>query len=165
MLCQKCGQNSATTYYQQTVNGKTITMHLCSSCAGKLSAGTIFQNFNINDMFSGFLTNTDHEVSAASKKECTKCHTTMKEIMKTGKVGCDECYHVFYRELSPSIEKIHGKSTHIGKISASADFKWKKKAELEQLKINMQQAVQKQEFERAAEWRDKIKNLEEELGE
>ena len=39
MLCQKCQKKEATTYYQETVNGKTTTLHLCEDCAKELGIG------------------------------------------------------------------------------------------------------------------------------
>lgn len=162
MLCQKCGKNQATTYYQQTINGKTTAVQLCSSCASQMGI-EMFGSSAINNMFSEFLTNTFNAPSLGTDKVCDRCHTSLNEIMNSGKVGCDECYQAFNRELLPSIENIHGKSQHIGKISVSADSKWRKRAQIEQLKADLDQAVQNQEFENAAELRDKIKALEKEM--
>lgn len=163
MLCQKCGKNQATTYFQQTINGKTSAVQLCSSCAAEMGIGNMFNHSVMSDMFSEFLTNTFNTPTVSTDKVCKKCSSSITEIMNSGKVGCDECYQVFNQELLPSIENIHSKSTHIGKISVSADSKVKKKAELEQLKSDLNEAVQKQEFENAAKLRDRIKLIEKEL--
>ena len=36
MLCENCKKNVATTYFKQTVNGKTTEIFLCDECAAKL---------------------------------------------------------------------------------------------------------------------------------
>ena len=33
MLCQKCGKNEATTYYEYTINGQKTQIYLCPQCA------------------------------------------------------------------------------------------------------------------------------------
>ena len=36
MKCEKCKQNEATFFYEETVNGKTRSYHLCRDCAEKM---------------------------------------------------------------------------------------------------------------------------------
>lgn len=36
MMCEHCGKNKATFYYKSTVNGCTMQTHLCHSCAREL---------------------------------------------------------------------------------------------------------------------------------
>lgn len=163
MLCQKCGENQATTYYMQTINGKTTSIQLCSACAADIGVGSMLNHASMSDMFSEFLTNTFSMPSVTTNKVCEKCHSGLSDIIKSGKVGCDECYHTFYKEILPTIENVHGKTRHIGKISASADSRIKKKAEIQQLKSELNEAVENQEFETAAELRDRIKSIESEL--
>lgn len=163
MVCQKCGKNQATTYYQHTINGKTTSVQLCSACAAEIGVVGIFNPSLMGNMFSEFLTNTFSIPSVSKNKLCEKCRSSLSEIMNSGKVGCDECYQTFGQELFPTIENIHGKSHHIGKISASADSKVKKRAEMQQLKTELSEAIARQEFEKAAELRDKINSIEGEL--
>ena len=164
MLCQKCQKKEATTYYQETVNGKTTTLHLCEDCAKELGIGMGgFSGFNMNDIFSGFLTNAFGTPTIGTRKTCSKCHSTWDDIVRLGRMGCDECYHTFEKELLPTLENIHGKTKHVGKVSNAAGVEYKKKVELDQLKAQMQKAVEQEEFEKAAELRDQIKQLEQEL--
>ena len=67
--------------------------------------------------------------------------------------------------LLPSIRRIHGKTQHSGKtadvIQEKAEIKEKTKEEIiAELKEEMQKAIEEQNFERAAEIRDSIKELE-----
>lgn len=39
MKCERCGFNDATVYYRSTVNGRTAERHLCADCARELGYG------------------------------------------------------------------------------------------------------------------------------
>ena len=80
-----------------------------------------------------------------------------------GRVGCAECYKVFYNELKPSLQRIHGQIHHSGKIASTAEPVSEEEAKIdekEELKKQMDEAVAAQNFELAAQLRDRIKELE-----
>ena len=91
---------------------------------------------------------------------CKGCGSSFEEIANTGKVGCAECYRTFYNRLIPSIQRIHGNTTHTGKIASSAGIEAKRENELEKAREELKKAIQEQAFEKAAELRDRIKELE-----
>ena len=62
----------------------------------------------------------------------------------------------------PSIKRIHGNTQHVGKMAASVDDSKKVENKLHELKLKLDKAVEKQEFEKAAELRDKINELKKE---
>ena len=177
MLCTKCGKNNAEIYYKQTINGHTEEYALCSECAdklkkeGKLSFATpsLFDGFGgfghgnffgIDDMFG--LPSVKKVGRTATVKKCTLCSSTFDDIVKRGKVGCAECYKVFREELTPTVEKIHGKGGYSGKKPSKIKLKNEKQDEIKQLKAQLKAAVKAQEFESAAILRDKIRELENE---
>ena len=156
MFCENCGQREATTVLKQTVNGETHRMHLCSYCANSMLLDNFFSDFSINNIFA-----KNMSAMPKSKKVCDQCHTSMDEIMNPGKIGCAQCYETFSTELARTIEKIHGKSSHIGKVPKSAQGTIKIKNLLTEYRMELNRLVSQQEFEKAAEMRDKIRELEE----
>lgn len=176
MLCRRCGKREAEVYYKYTVNGNSKEYALCSACAEEMKKkgeldikmpslfgdpgnGYFGNLFGLND-FLGF----PHSHSAAvaqSKKKCTLCSSTFDELVKSGKIGCAECYKVFADELKLSIEKIHGKEKYMGKRPKRFKEKESKQEKIKALKAEMKAAVKSQEFEQAAILRDKIRALEE----
>lgn len=167
MLCQNCQKHEATTHIKSVVNGEYTQLHLCSSCADKLGYGDVFSGFGLDfaDLFGNFFTKPKSLLSTAKPERCEKCGMSFEEIVKTGKIGCADCYEKFYDMLLPSIQRIHGKTQHNGKtapkINESEVKKEKTKEEIiEDMKKEMQSAIEEQNFERAAELRDKIKEAE-----
>lgn len=165
MLCQNCGKNEATTHIKQIINGDMAESHLCSDCASHLGYSDVFSGFglNLSGLFGGLLGDMMPSISAGKSPRCPKCGTSFEEIVRSGKVGCADCYRTFYDKLLPSIQRIHGKIKHSGKVTNSATVESKEETteeKIEKLKIAMNEAVAKQEFETAAKIRDEIKALE-----
>ena len=68
-------------------------------------------------------------------------------------------YNVFKKGLLPLIERMHGSSQHVGKVPANAGAEIVKKNELVQLRKELNEAVERENYEKAAELRDKIYEL------
>lgn len=167
MKCQKCGANNANTHVKTIINGEFKEYDLCNDCAKKMGYTNVFSD--MEDEFSNFLGSFFGNVLPARTQatRCEFCGTTYPEIAKTGHVGCAKCYDVFADELYPSIRRIHGNTTHCGKNSKRAEnAKAEKPAEqtkedkIKALKAELDKAVKEQNFEHAAELRDKIKEME-----
>lgn len=167
MLCQNCGKHEATTHIKSVVNGEYTQLHLCTDCAGKLGYGDVFSGFgfDLGDFFGNFFSKPKTNLPASKTERCEKCGMSFEEIVKSGKIGCADCYEKFYDMLLPSIRRIHGKTQHNGKTAKLTDnnpeVREKTKEEIiEELKTEMKTAIEEQNFERAAEIRDSIKELE-----
>ena len=164
MLCQKCNLKEANTYVKRIINGKVSEYHLCNECAEKMGysnmMSTGFKDFS--NLLGGLFGEPSND-SLMQIKRCPCCGNSISDIINSGKVGCAECYSVFKRELMPSIKKIHGNTVHCGKGSTvkSSDSK-RNDTDLiiKDLKQKLADAVEKQQFELAAQLRDRINNLE-----
>lgn len=162
MKCQKCGANNANTHVKTIINGEFKEYDLCSDCAKKMGYTNVFSD--MEDEFSNFLGSFFGNVLPARTQatRCEFCGTTYPEIAKTGHVGCAKCYDVFADELYPSIRRIHGNTTHCGKNSKRAEnakaekpVEQTKEDKIKALKAELDKAVKEQNFEHAAELRDK----------
>ncbi len=166
MKCQKCGSNNANTHIKTVINGEFIEYDLCSECAKKMGYTNIFGN--MEDEFSSLLGSYFGNAIPARTQaaRCEFCGSTYSDITKSGHVGCAKCYEVFGDLLMPSIRRIHGNTTHCGKNSGLYKDNSKKSSELtkeekiKQLKAELDKAVAEQNFEHAAELRDKIRETE-----
>lgn len=176
MLCQKCKKNNASVYYKENINGKVTEYSLCPECAAELEKNGIIKlekpferlgdsMFDFSPLFSGFLGGLDRALggsSAASKepKKCPLCGSTFNDIARSGHIGCPECYVTFEDELAATINQLHGSAKPTGRIPKRFGEKQNREQEIAKLKAEMKTAIETQEFERAAELRDKLKALE-----
>jgi protein arginine kinase activator len=170
MLCQHCNQNEATTHIKKNINGERTEMHLCSECAKELGVMEDFKMPRMTDLFGdSFLGNflgagVAAMNSLAGVDRCQTCGSSFNDIVKGGHIGCSDCYEKFEDKLEPSINKLHGKTKHIGKyISYSETVNEPKEEpkvnEVDLLKEQLKQAIKEQRFEDAAVLRDKINEM------
>ncbi len=160
MLCENCGKYTATTHIKKIVNGVATTKHLCSLCANNYSLG--FQSNSIANLLSSMFSDIINENRHLREKTCDKCGSTFSEIVNTGKVGCPECYTVFYNDLLPYLKRVHSSAEHIGKVPNNAPLAVVTEDRITTLRKTLHELVLKEEFEKAATIRDEIKKLESE---
>jgi protein arginine kinase activator len=166
MKCQKCGANNANTHIKTVINGEFKEYDLCSECAKKMGYTNVFGDFesDFSSLLGSFFGNVLPARTQATR--CEFCGSSYSDIAKSGHVGCANCYQIFGEQLLPSIRRMHGNTTHCGKNSGSAQKQIGKPAEetkeqkIEKMKAELEKAVQEQNFEYAAELRDKIKEME-----
>lgn len=165
MKCQKCKKNEATTHYTQVINGKKTEYYLCNDCAEnseelgyfKMNLDNEFDNF-----LSGFFGNSygfNQDYTGIPAKSCGCCKMTFEEFLNSGRLGCSECYDTFASRLLNPLKQIHGSYQHTGKVPERMGGELKKTRKIEKLENELKQAVSEQNFEKAAELRDKIKDM------
>ena len=166
MLCQKCKKNEATVYYKQNINGKVTEYNLCPDCAAEMRKNydketqPLFGDMNL----LGSLFGLRPAERLAPAKTCPLCGATFRDIAKSGKAGCAECYKTFRSELADTVIGLHGRREHIGRTPKKLIGHMSREKKIEKLKDQLSIAVGKQEFETAAKLRDEINALENEAG-
>ena len=167
MLCQHCNKNEATTHIKTMINGEYAEYRLCPECARELGYDNMFPDFtaDFGGLLSGLFSNALPSRSGAAR--CKTCGSTLNDIKRSGRVGCADCYDTFFNELLPTIRGIHGNTGHKGKkpgaieYTVSEDNASSEKADkISAIKAELKKAIEDENFERAAELRDEIKELE-----
>lgn len=172
MLCQNCGKNPATTHIKTVVNGALAEYDLCTECAREKGYTNFFKDlqFDFGSLMGGFI---GGHTAQSNVHRCPKCGASFAEITESGKIGCAECYRFFRDKLMPTISRIHGTARHKGKVPGTAALRIVEPAgkmtvlpqpEIDRLKKELTKAIEVQNFERAAELRDEIRELEQKGG-
>ncbi|MEA1940557.1 MAG: UvrB/UvrC motif-containing protein [Candidatus Caldatribacteriota bacterium] len=165
MLCQICKKNEATIILTRIVNGEKREIHICENCAKLFFSNELtvlsLPQFNLNNLLIGLLNAIDlygqeEEAIAVKELKCQNCKLTYDEFRKSGKLGCSECYQYFREKLIPLFKKLHGNTQHRGKVPHQAEGKLNKIKKVEYLKKELQDAVSKEKYEKAAQIRDRI---------
>ncbi len=171
MLCEKCKKRTATVFYNENINGKTRAFSLCGECASKLRekgeiqditsmTGSFADPFSAlhDNLFGGFF-GIPSQITSSVQKKCPACNSTYGEISKSGKVGCPECYRVFREELAGLLASVHGTTSHVGSVPSRHRAKKERDQRLQAMKFELQDAIQKEDYEKAAALRDEIRKL------
>lgn len=173
MKCDKCTKK-ATVHLTEIVDGKVMEMHLCEDCARDQSQ-QMEQQFGLADLLAG-LTDFGKHVPEVQQKamtlQCVACGLTYDDFRKFGRFGCAQCYLAFKPQLKTLLKKIHGSSVHLGKAPlkvmpidgvpavAAVAVEAPPPDPVELLRRQLHEAIEHEDFERAAALRDKIHELE-----
>lgn len=155
MLCDSCKKNQATYHSMQVVAGHKTESHLCQECLAAQQG----IDMTATNLLAGLL----GQVPRSEPLRCSLCGLEYGRFQQTGKLGCAQCYQDFRKQLLPTLQRIHGNVQHQGHVPVSASEALKARRRLEALKKEMQEAVQAEDFERAAQLRDMLKEAQKEL--
>ena len=147
MKCQNCGKNEVNFHYSSNINGCVTETHLCSQCAAE-SGYDIEQMFEIGSVFEGILpmrSNVSGFIPMAIPMLGANSLFPFTKIPRRGMIGQGEpctcgCGQKEFINSNVEVDEIMSKRR--------------------QLNAEMREAVAKEEFEKAAQLRDKIKALE-----
>jgi len=167
MMCEICHQKIATVKLTQIVNDQKKEMSLCKSCADKKGLSNPFGGLPdiVGSIILGILAQglAEHkEEKADTTLTCSSCGLSIAKFEKTGVLGCSDCYKAFEEPLRNLLRRIHGSNKHIG----SRPFNYRHQTErpnVDALKLQLQKAIESEEYEKAAELRDTIRDIESQL--
>ena len=159
MLCDKCKKNMATVHLTKIVNGKKQEQHLCSTCAGDID-----NTFTFDDMFKNVFTVNPAAgyKSSLGIKKCNKCGMTLDELNRYGRLGFAECCESFREYLEPALRSIHSLTMHKGKRPGKAVITEPAENKVASLKEKLKEAIKNEEYEKAAQIRDILRDIEKE---
>jgi len=171
MLCERCGQRPVTVHLTEITNGHKQDVHLCEVCAGEIQPQgfKLVPQLYLHNLLAGLLKHEqghgNYNQTETSIKKCEKCGMAEKQFIKRGLLGCGDCYRYFEERLLPLLRRIHGNTRHIGKVPDRTGGRFRLAKEIENMKSLLWEAVNREEFERAAQLRDHIRRLEKTLEE
>ncbi|MDR1019532.1 MAG: hypothetical protein LBL73_02140 [Synergistaceae bacterium] len=180
MLCGNCGKREAEVLIKQVVDNDVHNISLCRACAEEL--GFISPDIpSITISFSlGSPDSIDQRMAKRMRLEkrenaydilvCASCGTKYSVFRKTGLLGCPACYEAFRVPLGARFQGEQGAESHwsgsetftgLGVISDIAAIeegeraRAEREASIDRLRHEIDDAVSREEYERAAE----LKNI------
>lgn len=154
--CDGCGKPGGHIRTHQSHGGEYRELWLCSSCARLVGAEKSAPAFGptVGELL-GTLT------GESTTKMCPNCGTRFKEIRQSGRVGCAECYQVFGNRIQLLLAQMGLVETHVGRYpSRIASYK-RLLVDRVMMKADLEEAIDREDYEEAAELRDRIRHLEE----
>ena len=172
MVCQDCRKREAQVHLTQIVNNEKLSLSLCTECAAARGFHSPLDNvpFPLAEILSGLAQSAPDAGGSVEPKDdlaCQACGLTFTEFTRQGRFSCGECYSAFRSRLEPIMRKIHGASLHRGRnpeYSRLDDKTALPIKEEERLEAELSKAIAAEDFERAAELRDKLRTVREKIG-
>ena len=159
--CSGCTKKT-TIHFTQIINNKVYKLDMCEDCPLKkevIDPG----NFSLTDIFKA-----GESDSAVSQQHgdlvCESCGMTQVDFEKRGRFGCPDCYTYFAPAVRTMVKDMHYGTVHRGKKPRLALQRIDLNQKIEALKDELNESIESENFEQAAVLRDKIFEIESQLG-
>lgn len=165
-------------FLTQIVNGQMSELALCEECA---KARGLFDPQSLTfaekffpeefkkqvDRIVRELTTADAEKQPAAVEDCDVitacpvCHFTLEDYRHTNRLGCPDCYTFLANELGTEqdAEVSADNATPAQQNAAQQPATHTRGKSVKALEAELQRAVEREDYERAAELRDEIKAI------
>ena len=158
MKCETCKKKHATVHLTELSGNEKRERHLCEDCAHNVTSH-FAKMPSPTDILTSLINQVAPEIGEMSKNVCPVCGISYLEFRSHGYLGCPMDYTIFQKSIVPLLERMHSSSQHVGKVPPNAGKDVVKKNEIMQLRRELDKAVKKEEYEKAAEIRDRIYEL------
>ncbi len=165
MLCDQCGEREAVVDLTQIANDDVKKMHLCERCAAERGVESpVPANKTPLGTFLAAMSKGGAP-GAVEALRCPGCGATLDDFREAGRLGCGECYVTFAGKLRDLLRRLHGSMHHVGEryeAPGTQDEDAPVPAPVvNALRDQLRAAVQAENFELAAELRDRLRSVEE----
>jgi len=162
MLCDDCGERPAEIQLTTIEESEMKTHHLCTVCAAaKGVSATPSAKAPLVDFLAQLGKTEQQESSREPSEPCPYCGTTSADFRRTGRLGCAECWAHFDSRLRGLVRRLQGSAQHVGKLYVhSGSDLGDQLAQLAGMRRRLQRAIETEDFETAADLRDRIREME-----
>ena len=159
MKCENCGKNEVTFIYQSNINGKVTEKHLCSECAEKLGYTQKIAARNRSMMQSFF------GGSLLGNGFFDDFFSPMPSLMGRSGWLLEDPFDDFFAEMpalssAPVQQQEEQQKQQNDLVVKEEQSRFAYMRQVNALKLEMKKAVHQENFERAAQLRDQIHQLE-----
>ncbi len=180
MQCDYC-DNKATVFFTQIIDGNSKKSCLCEECATQhgvidpdgfllgnvdpeadpKSAKDAGKGSKIEVPMAGVTIELPTNIQPTLKSSgiCPGCGFAFDDLKKTGRLGCSQCYQFFRNEIRHNLGGMHKGTSHTGRVPKGMLEAFEQRQHLEQLQQEMEEAIDAENYEKAAALRDQISQL------
>ena len=92
---------------------------------------------------------------------CPRCGGSLQDFRESGRLGCSDCYRSFEVPLRDLLRRLHGSTHHLGeRYTEQGTTTPVDRGQATELREQLRLAVETENFELAAELRDRLRVLE-----
>lgn len=155
MICQKCLKRNAQFHSYKIINNQLIDIHLCVKCIRNKNTHEAVNGIDdkLHSLVEVLLHSNVKKNSSSPDLKCDICGTSLIELQKTELLGCPKCYEIFSEFIYKSKKRPHKDFQKYNVLKEHSEL-------IDLLKKKLKRAVEFEDFEKAADLRDKIQNLE-----
>jgi len=162
--CSVCKKALATIHILELEDGEVVQQkNLCGNCAensGEVHPKTTTMKITTQALEELIGSLKGESTGARAGPSCPGCTMTLTEFRTRGRLGCPRCYDTFHKSLLPLLERVHDATSHRGRFPAQGAGQQAQPNTMQRLRNRLNEAIQAEDYERAANLRDEIQRLE-----
>lgn len=181
MLCENCKEREGVFQVTTVSGGTTRKIQLCEKCAAERGVeqvpapppqiGELLQKVQ-QQMSSAAAAGAGAVPGAGAgsalgaavardQGRCAFCSATLGDFRATGRLGCAHCYGAFESSLRELLRRVHGSARHTGhRYEAPKPDDLQRRSTVVELRDRLRKAIETEQFELAADIRDRLRVLE-----
>jgi len=156
MKCEHCGKNEVTFVYQSNINGEVTEKHLCSECAKELGYAKKFADQR-DRMMQGFF----------GRSLLDDFFTPVPSLLGRMNRMLEDPFDDFFADMpvlgAPAQKEVQPQQKQEDLVNAEEQSRFALMRQKNALRMEMKRAVREENFERAAELRDQLRELEDQV--
>lgn len=173
VYCQICKKNIAAVHYTEIDVDYKVKKesHMCEGCAQKhglqgLEAqsmqGVTPKLISPLQVIENLIKpNLPQPLKTLLETKCKTCGMTYPEFRSAGRLGCPNDYKLFKDGIQNILDQVQGGATrHVGKVPKRAGAQIRLQVQQASLRAELEEAIAIENYERAAEIRDSLKQFE-----
>lgn len=167
MKCENCGKNEVSFVYQSNVNGQITEKHLCQDCAEKLGYTHAMAKMahRSQRMMENFFDGSFFGRGLLGDGFMDDFFSSTPSLMGRMDRLFEDPFEDFFEEMpvltaAPAEQQTEETSRKDSLVEKEEESRFSRMRHLNALKMEMRKAVHKEDFERAAQLRDEIHQLE-----
>ncbi len=160
MSCDQCGEREAVIHLTQIVKEQVTTLHLCERCAAEkgVDSPAAAAKTPLGSFLAAMGKGAEQLPAPRTGDTCARCGGTFQDFRETGRLGCSDCYRTFETPLRDLLRRLHGSTHHLGERYAEREPGAAAAGEqMANLREQLRLAVETENFELAAELRDRLR--------
>jgi len=177
IVCQVCAKRPATSHLTELGpdGGDRQELHICATCISNLGLELGSTPLPIAEILAAAKgqiaepadadadSESPGDASSDAQTACPLCALTFGEFSANNRFGCAQCYDTFREHVEPLLARYHGTAVHSGRLPTqgrhpSGTARLARRTHLDQA---LKQALASEDFRRAAQLRDELRNLDE----
>ena len=182
VLCEDCGQQSAVCTVAVMMGEKVMHRKLCQACMAKASMAIAAGNLGqvLGSILSAARNAAQSRAEEAEEEgkpqqaaqeqplpaldgdaeTCPQCGLTYEAFRKQRRPACAACCTAFRQSVKRVLSESCASLQHVGRRPVTEAVAQRKRAHLERLQRQLEEAVAREDYEKAAMLRDALRNEE-----
>ena len=166
MICQLCSENKAEIFIEAESVFKKKKVGICKDCAHRYGIDSQQKSPEFKSKIEKLFLDVEKKLRLTdedSKKICPLCSTSLFEIKNNSVLGCPNCYSFFKDEIKLLIQKNANDAAYSGTAPENSKNQEDFLLNRMQIEQKLNESIQKEEYEKAAVYRDYLNDLDKNL--